>query len=472
MVKDLQNYQIARFALNNTINNIPLEVIEQLKKHLLDALGSFIWSTQQPTVAKLMNQLIFLSEGGKCKAPLIPKGLPYDRAGQLYTALIRYPDFMDNYMGKEATCHPSDNIGALLAVAQMHPTNGEEFLTAMAIAYQIECRLVEEIPVMKEDIDHTLFLAYSITAAIAKLMGLDEEQTANALGIAGCSISPMVTSRASYTFEWKGFASSLEALNCINIALLAERGLTGPVELFEGPKGFREIFGMDLNYNWSKENFELVKKCVLKKYNAEVHSQAVLEATIELAVKQNIDPSLIKKVEITTFLTAYHIIGSGAYGDRKIVETKEQADHSLFYLVAVALLDKEVHPTQLEPERIKQPDVQRLLQKIIVQTKFPVHKPILMAGILDPYTEVYPDKMKAKVEITLTNGKEYTCEKEDYYGFFTRPFTWEFTEQKFRKLTHNIIDMDRQKEIIETVKQLDEKESMDGLVKLITGISI
>lgn len=472
MNKDLQNYQIARFALNTSIANIPSKITDQLKKHLLDAMGSFIWSTQQPTMAKLMNQLIFISEGGKCKAPLLQKGLPYDRAGQLYTALIRYPDFMDNYMGKEATCHPSDNIGALMAVAQMHPTNGEEFLTAMAIAYQIECRLVEEIPVMKEGIDHTLFLAYSITAGIAKLMQLDEEQTANALGIAGSSISPLVTSRASYTFEWKGFASSLEALNCINIALLAERGMTGPVELFEGPKGFKEIFGMNLDFNWSKENFDLVKKCVLKKYNAEVHSQAALEATIELAVKYNIDCDKIKRVEVTTFLTAYHIIGSGAYGDRKTVETKEQADHSLFYLVAVALLDKEVHPVQFEPERIKQPDVQKLLQKIVVQTKFPVHKPILIAGLLDPYTEVYPDKMKARVEITLTNGKEYTCEKEDYYGFFTRPFTWEFTEQKFRKLTQNIIDMDRQKEIIDTIKQLDEKESMDTLINLVTDISL
>ena len=70
--------------------------------------------------------------------------LPPDRAGQWYTALIRYPDFMDNFIGKEATCHPSDNIGPLLAAAQQLNLNGRDFLLAMAIGYTIECTLVED----------------------------------------------------------------------------------------------------------------------------------------------------------------------------------------------------------------------------------------------------------------------------------------------------------------------------------------
>ena len=82
----------------------------------------------------------------------------------------------------------------------------------MAVGYQIECRLIEEVPVMKKGIDHTVLLAYSVAAALSRLVGLNEEQAAHALGIAGCSINSMVTSRASYTYEWKGFASSLDAL--------------------------------------------------------------------------------------------------------------------------------------------------------------------------------------------------------------------------------------------------------------------
>src|ERR1700712_3216093 len=92
----------------------------------------------------------------------------------------------------------------------------------------------------------------------------------------------MVTSRASYTYEWKGLASSLDALDCVNIVFLAREGVTGPIASFEGPKGFQEIFDMKLDYDWSKENFDLVKQCVLKRYNAEVHSQSVIEAVMEI----------------------------------------------------------------------------------------------------------------------------------------------------------------------------------------------
>lgn len=362
MEKKLQNELIANFALRSQFEDIGDANIDQLKKHLLDSLGSFLHATTTPPVAKMVRQMKVLSEGGKCKVPLLDS-LPYDRAAQLYTALIRYLDFMDNFLGKEATCHPSDNIGALFAASQINNANGREFLTAMAVAYQVQCRLIQEIPVMKEGIDHTLLLSCSIVAGISRLIGLTALQTAHALGIAGSFISPTVTSRASYTYEWKGFASSMDAFDCVNIALLAQQGMTGPIASFEGPKGFKDIFDMKLDYDWTKETFELIRKCVLKRYNAEVHSQSAIEAVLELRNEHSFSPGDIEKIDITTFLTCYHIIGSGAYGDRQIVASKEQADHSLFYLAAVALLDGDIYPEQFAQERIRRDDVQDLLQK-------------------------------------------------------------------------------------------------------------
>jgi 2-methylcitrate dehydratase len=466
MEKELQNFKIARFALNARYEDVGDANTDQLKRHLLDALGSMIHASTKPAIHKLLNQLKAMGEGGNCKVPLI-ESLPYDRAAQLYTALIRYPDFMDNFMGKEATCHPSDNIGPLLAAAQYWPTSGKDFLAAMAVAYQLECRLVLEIPVMKEGIDHTLLLGYSMTAGIARLLGLSEEQTAHALGITGTSISPMVTSRASYTYEWKGFASSMDALDCVNICFLAREGMTGPIAIFEGPKGFDEVFGMKLDYDWEKETFELIPRCVLKKFNVEVHSQATLEAVDELRKENDIDPASIESVELTTFLTAYHIIGSGAYGDRQVVETKEQADHSLFYAAAVLLLDGEVYPVQYEPERIKRADVQELLQKVEVSTGFPLHEPLVVAGVLDPYTLAYPDKMKTKVEIHLKDGTTYKREQEDYHGFFTRPFTWEDTIQKFRRLSDGIVSAETQEQLIAVVRDLENSPHLSTLINLL-----
>lgn len=464
--KSLQNQLIARFVLNANYEQVGPANIDQLKKHLLDALGSLYHATTKPAIHKLVQQLKTLGEGGACQVPLIGR-LPYDRAAQLYTALIRYPDFMDNYMGKEATCHPSDNIGALLAATQFRPTTGKEFLTAMAIAYQLECRLVNEIPVMIEGIDHTLLLGYSMSAGISRLLGLNEEQTAHALGITGTSISPMVTSRASYTYEWKGFASSMDALDCTNICFLAREGMTGPIAIFEGPKGFKEVFGMELDYDWTKETFELIPRCVLKEYNSEVHSQAVLEAVDELRKRGGFTADDIEKIDVTTFLTAYHIIGSGSYGDRKIVDTKEQADHSLFYQVAVLLLDGEIYPGQYEPARINRADVQELLQKVFVHTGFPLHEPLKIAGMLDPYTWNYPDKMPSKVKIHLKNGDTLEAERDDYYGFFTRPFSWEATIAKFRRLSGDVLSSEQQDRVIDVVRHLDKQEHIQNLIDLL-----
>jgi 2-methylcitrate dehydratase len=468
MEKELENFKLARFALRAKYEDVGAANIDQLKRHLLDAVGSMIHAGTKPVIQKLLRQLQVLGKGGKCKVPLV-EGLPYDRAAQLYTALIRYPDFMDNFMGKEATCHPSDNIGPLLAAAQFRPTSGRDFLAAMAVAYQIECRLVLEIPVMKERIDHTLLLGYSMTAGIARLLGLNEEQTAHALGITGCSISPMVTSRASYTYEWKGFASSMDALDCMNIAFLAREGMTGPVAIFEGPKGFDEVFGMKLDYDWDKETFELIQKCVLKKYNVEVHAQATLEALDELKKANNLKAEAIESVNLTTFLTAYHIIGSGAYGDRQVVETKEQADHSLFYAAAVLLLDGQIYPEQYEPERITRRDVQDLLHTVKVSTGFPLHEPLVVAGILDPYTLAYPDKMKTKVRIELKNGQTLTREQEDYHGFFTRPFSWEDVTEKFRRLSSGVIPTKSQEQLIDVIRNLENEPDMSALIDLLAA---
>ncbi len=466
-MEDVQNVQIARYALSRSFNDLSLADVDILKRHLLDALGSLCHSAGKPTIQKLIDQFQEIGDGGNCIVPLM-NHLPFDRAAQLYTAMIRYPDFMDNFLGKEATCHPSDNIGCLLAASQYGPTSGKQFLVAMAVAYEIECRLVLEIPVMKEGIDHTLMLSYSMIAALGRLFGLTVEQTSHALGIGGCSISPLATSRASYTYEWKGFASSFDAMNAINITLLAKQGMTGPVQLFEGPKGFAEIFNMKLKYDWDQERFDLLDQCVLKSYNAEVHTQTAIECMLDLREEHQFSGDDIEKIEATTFLTAYHITGSGSYGNRKDVETKEQADHSMFYLIAVAAIDGKVYPEQFEPSRIERRDVQELLQRVHVKTKSPLHEPVSLAGMIDPYTISYPDKVKSKVEVVLKDGTSFTKEKDDFYGFHTRPMTWESVIEKFRRLSASYLNHEQQDEVIEVVRRLEDRPAMD-LVHSITS---
>lgn len=456
-----QTEKIAEFALRYHYADIPPEILSRLKIHLLDAAASFIWSQFQDTPRKM--------EAGIRQLYTAAQPLAADHAAQCYTAYIRYPDFMDNFLAKESTCHPSDNIGILLAACQQQQISGETFLSAMATAYAVECVLTQHFPVMIAGFDHTTLLALSATAAAGRLMGLSPKALTCALGMAGCSLNPVVTSRASYTSEWKGLASSLVNGSCMNVVMMAKNGITGPPELFEIPeKGYEAIHQQKLEHEWGLEDFQLLSRCVLKTYNAEVHTQSVLELLQEMAEAHQLRAADITEVNITTFLTAYHIVGNGEYGDRKKVFSKEQADHSLPYLSAVVLLDKQVYPPQLTEDRILQEDVQSLLQKVKIHTGFPLHKPVKVAGLLDPYTAAYPDKVRCKVEITTIDGQQFTGEKEDYKGFFTRPLSFDDVKEKFMRLNQPYIteeEINKVCDIIETLENHTANELLAAMLK-------
>ncbi|WP_343691193.1 MmgE/PrpD family protein [Chitinophaga sp.] len=460
--------RIARFSFFSSYEHIKPASIEQLKKHLLDAVGSMLYSIKAPTVAKLFRQIGNLQASGPLVVPVLGS-TGVDRAAQLYTLLVRYPDFMDNYLGKHATCHPSDNIGGILAACQAINASGRDFLTAMAIGYQVECTLIDQMPLMAKGIDHTALLAMSLTAALAPLYGLTPEQAAHAIGINASTFNTTVTTRASYTYEWKGYASSLVALGCTNTSLLAKEGVTGPVSYFEGPMGFKDEFDMDPEFNCAPGDFSRIEHCILKSYNAEVHTQSAIEALLDLKCKHGIKAADVKRIDATIFLTAYNIVGGGRYGDRKLVQTKEQADHSLPYLLAVAMLDGEVLPEQLLPERIRRPDVQALMEQVFVDTGLPLKAPRKVAEVLDPYTAPYPEKMPAKITIHLKNGEVVEEKKEDYKGFYTRPLEWEDVVNKFHLLGKDTIDGERRNELIAVIGNL-ENEPVSRLTDLLSKI--
>ena len=167
----------------------------------------------------------------------------------------------------------------------------------MAIAYTVECTLVEDLPVMIRGFDHTVLYAYSVTAALSKLFNLSSAQTAHALAMAGSSFVPLVTSRASYTYEWKGLASSMVALGCMNIVFMAKENITGPISVFEGPKGIAQIMNMKLEHRWTSKDLNIIRRCVMKSYNAEVHCQSSLEAAedLELGIQNRGGPDQIHR---------------------------------------------------------------------------------------------------------------------------------------------------------------------------------
>jgi len=233
------------------------------------------------------------------------------------------------------------------------------------------------------------------------------------------------------------------------------RGITGPLEVFEGNKGFMDAVAGRFEINWPGENLEKVTETILKKYNAEIHSQSAIEGILELKEEQDFVAGDVEKIDLEIFDVAYNIIGGGEAADKTLVWTKEEADHSLPYILAVAILDNQVMPEQYRTERIRQPDVQGLLRRVNVRPSKDLSKR-------------FPEEIPCRLLVTLRNGKVLIKEKRDYEGFLTRPMRWETVTQKFERLSAPYTDSALRREMADRVAHLEaiQVSELMGLLKL------
>jgi 2-methylcitrate dehydratase len=178
--------------------------------------------------------------------------------------LIRYLDFNDSFLASGETCHPSDNLGSVLAACEYAGGSGRDLLTALATAYQVQCRLSEVAPVRAKGFDHTTQGAYALAAGVSKALGLNQKQTANALAIAGTAFNALRVTRTGTLSHWKGLAYPNTAFGVTHTAFLAKRGITGPPEVFEGNKGFMAAIAGPFEIDWSKEDLERVTRTIVK----------------------------------------------------------------------------------------------------------------------------------------------------------------------------------------------------------------
>lgn len=433
---------LADFVVAASYEELSVEARLQLKLRVLDSLGCAIGAQNGPPVRMIREHVEEF--GGTPLSTLIGGGKTSPAQAALYnSALVRYLDFNDSYMAPGETCHPSDNLGAVLSAAEYRGAGGKDLLTALAVAYQVQCRLSDEAPVRSRGFDHTTLGSFALAAGVSKALGLNGEQTANAVAISGTAFNALRVTRTGVLSHWKGLAYPNAAFCCTNAAFLAMRGVTGPREVFEGNKGFFETVSGEFLLDWSKEDLESVTRTILKKYNAEIHSQSAIEGTLELKDEHGFSSDDVHSVEIDIFQVAYDIIGGGAEGDKTRVRTKEEADHSLQFMVAVAILDGKVMPEEYAPERIVKDDVQRLLKKVVVRPN-------------DKLTRLFPERHACNLTVRLRDGRVLKKEKTGYEGFFTSPMEQAAVEEKFKRLTAPFIDRGLQADIIGRVENIED----------------
>ena len=448
---------LAGFIQNAKYEELSEKAVEQYKIRLLDSLGTAIGAIEGPPVRAIRTMLDDF--GGSKMSTLIGGGKTTpDRAALYNSALVRYLDFNDSYLAKGETCHPSNNIGLILAAGETTDLSGKDFLTALAVAYQVQCRLSDEAPVRDKGFDHTTQGSYAVTAGVSKALGLDEDQIANAIAISGKALNALRVTRTGALSNWKGLAYPHTAFGATHAAYLAKYGITGPPAVFEGNKGFMDAIAGKFEIDWQEEDLERVTNTIIKKYNAEIHSQSSIEGMIELKDKQGFTADYVDSIDIEIFDVAFNIIGGGEEGDKTIVRTKEEADHSLQYMVSAALLDGQVMPDQYRQERIEADDIQALLKNVNVSPK-------------QEYSDRFPDEMPTKLTVHLKNGEAHSIEKKDYEGFHTRPVTWDTIIQKFEGLAESYTTKELREEIIDAVQNL-EQHSVTDLMKLLTEVEL
>lgn len=447
--------QLAKFVIRVSYEDLSEEARDQLKIRVLDSLGCAIGAQDGEPPRLLRRQIDDF--GGKPLSKLIGGGQTApDRAALYNSALIRYLDFNDSYLAKGETCHPSDNLGSVLSAADYAGGSGRDLLTALAVAYQVQCRLSDVAPVRAKGFDHTTQGSFAVAAGVSKALGLNAAQTANAIAICGTAFNALRVTRTGSLSNWKGLAYPNTAFGCTHAAFLAMRGITGPLEVFEGNKGFMDTIAGRFDIDWEGEDLERVTRTILKKYNAEIHSQSALEGILELREEHSFRGEDVSSVEIEIFDVAYNIIGGGEEGDKRVIRTKEEADHSLPYMAAAAILDSQVMPEQYHPERIERQDIQSLLRKVIIRPSAEL-------------TRRFPDEMPCCITIRLKDGRVLVKEKRDYEGFHTRPMRWETVIHKFEVLSAPYTDSEQRRAIVDVVMCMESVQVTD-LAQLLAGV--
>jgi 2-methylcitrate dehydratase len=438
---------LAKYAARASFADLSAQSRKQLPIHILDSIGCCIAALGAGPVEACRAQVADFGSDGPCALIGGGKANPI-YAAFWHTALVRYVDFMDNFLAATETCHTADNFGVALTVTDYVGGSGRDLMLAVALSYTVQSRFVDHANFMTRGFDHTTQLAFSLNAAAGRLLGMSEPQIANAIAMAAVSDASFAVVRAKPLSQWKGLASAQSALEAMNTLFLARRGVEGPLQVIEGANGIDNLLHMQVRIDWDKVGYEGVLESTIKKYNAMIHTQSAVHCMVELVKQNKVDPTKVVSIEAEVTRITYDFAGGGLYGVDKVVQTKEQADHNLPYLLAVAMLDGDVMPAQFEPDRIIRADAQQLLKKVSVR---PDHE----------FTELYPAKMPAKITVRLQDGTVIEHEVQDFPGMPSDPFTWEDSVEKFDRLVAGRADESVIREIKDAVRSLESIQVKD-----------
>jgi 2-methylcitrate dehydratase len=314
--------QLSDFIARASFEDLSAEARRQIKVRVLDWLACAIGAIGFEPMQRLRNQIEKF--GGRPLATMIGGGRTSpDRAALYNGALTQYLGFNDSFLSGKASCNPSDTLSAVLAASEYQGASGREFLTALAVAYQVQCRLCEASPVEAGGLGQSTLGSCATAAGVAKALRMNQEQTANAIAATIIANYALQVPRVGGLSRRKTATYPDSPFSTAQAVLLTMSSITDTSEAFKANRHLLETAVSDLEIDWNKENLEAVRRTIIKKFSAEIHAQSALEAILHLRERRPCHPNQIERIELNTFEAAYDLLGGNGEGKEYYVRTKD-----------------------------------------------------------------------------------------------------------------------------------------------------
>lgn len=440
--------KMAQWAQALRYEQLPAKTVHEVKRRVIDSIATTLGAYHSHP-AKIVRAKAMSVNDPDAKASVWGtkhRTLP-ELAAFANGAMVRYLDYNDTYLSLEPA-HPSDNLSACAAVTQSAGKNGRDLILAAVIAYEIQCRLCDAASLRAGGWDHVVYGALSSAVAAGRLWDLSEDQIEHALGLAGvCNIATRQT-RTGQIADWKACAFSNAARNGVFAADLARRGLTGPHEIFEGPKGLMKQLNIPgvKNLVLGRDGDFMIDKTYIKFWPAEYHSQSAIDACLQL--RPRVRGKKITEIHIKSFEAAVSIIGSEP--EKLRPTSRETADHSMFYCCAAALVDGDVTLATFDEHRLTDPKLLDLIDRTQIVESAELNTD-------------YPKGIPNDITITCADGTKVSKRVDFPRGHAGNPMTDDEVVAKFKRMAAGIITDKTSAEILDRAWHLDAMNDVTPL---------
>ena len=452
--KETITAKMSRWAAGLTYQQLSQEAVYQAKRFLLDSIGCALGGYQQHDVKIALELLDEIA--GRGPATVVGTGKRIDAvSATLANALmIRCMDYNDIYW-KQDPSHPSDIFPAALACCERAKSDGRELIVGLALGHEFEMRFCEAaFPGIRERGWHHATLTAFVSPMVAgRALHLGWEQIQHAVGISASRHATLGAVTAGKLTMMKNTVDPMATQSGVLAALMAEKGYTGPEHVVDGKEGLTHCFGPSWKLNLLTDGLGeswRITQCGMKAFPTEALTHTPISALLDIVKSNDLKPEQVAKVQIRSLARAADILSDPSKYDP---QSKETADHSLPYVIAAALAERQVTPVQFEMRKIMDPTIRAQLRKVEV--------------VADPEIErVFPALQRVIVNLTTTDGRTLSKQLDFPKGDPRNPLSDAEVEEKFAALAEGVLSDGSQKKLKNAIWNLEKVGSVSKLMTL------